>query len=68
MQMNISDLEEVVRIVNKLPDLERPDTDASIGAGSQIIIDNANGYRIGTLIFDGDFWTFNPEGYGKTDE
>ncbi len=68
MQINIGDLEEVYRLGMKLADIEAHNSDIAFGAGSQIVVDNTDGYRIGTLIFDGDFWTFNPERYGKTDD
>lgn len=68
MQINISDLEEVYRLSMKLTDIENHATEVGFAAGSRLVIDSTNGYKIGTLDFDGDFWTFNPEGYGNTDD
>ena len=46
-------------------------TDFSVlnfGAGTQIMLYSSNDYLIGVLEYDGNFWTLNPEGYGKTDD
>jgi len=68
MQINIDDLEAVIKLVTNLIKAEPTDHDLAYCAGSYVVVDNPNGYRIGALEYDGNFWTFNPEGYGKTDD
>ncbi len=64
-QINIEDLEIAREAAMYLINTEKNINSLLFSAGSQVKLVNANGYDIGTLIFDGDFWTFSPDGYGK---
>ncbi len=68
MQINIQDLEGVSSITYALTKIDLAHDEVHLAAGSQVILVNSNGYAVGTLIFDGDFWTFSPEGYGKSSD
>lgn len=64
MEIQVSDLEVVIDLSNRLIKAE---TEAQVcyAKGSCVFVESPNGYFIGKLIFDGDFWTLDPEGYGN---
>ncbi len=60
MHIQINDLETVIKLAR---DLMNFPLDI---AHMQVV--NPDGYIIGSLMYDGEFWTFNPEEYGKTND
>ena len=66
MQINIDDLEAVTAAAIAFMKVEDVVSGINFGSGSRIALYSAEEYLIGNLEFDGNFWTFDPEGYGKS--